>query len=159
VRSPATSLVLEADTMPSILNRGLQDIAEVDALSPRDQPTAETNDELLPRERQGVLRISRPSEGVEMPVLVNGEEPGMTSEQDDAMVDALDLAQNPPAGGRFRLSGPMDGGWRIVSLWESREHFEAFLEERLNPAREATGRPAPQLTFWEIEKVRGYEKL
>jgi hypothetical protein len=94
-----------------------------------------------------------------MPVLVIGEVPGMTSEQDDAMVDALDLAQNPPAGGRFRLSGPMDGGWRIVSLWESREQFEAFLEERLNPAREATGRPAPQLTFWEIEKVRGYEKL
>ena len=99
------------------------------------------------------------AKGVEMPVLVIGEAPGMTSEQDDAMVDALDLANNPPAGGRFRLSGPMDGGWRIVSLWESREHFETFLEERLNPAREAAGRPAPRLTFWEIEKVRGYEKL
>jgi len=64
------------------------------------------------------------AKGVEMPVLVIGEAPGMTSEQDDAMMDALDLTNNPPAGCRFRLSGPISDGWRIVSLWESREHFE-----------------------------------
>jgi hypothetical protein len=91
-----------------------------------------------------------------MAVLVIAEAPGMTSEQDDAIIQALGLADNPPVGGRFRLSGPMEGGYRIISLWESRDHFEAFLEERLRPALQATGRPVPEPTFWEIEKVLSY---
>jgi hypothetical protein len=94
-----------------------------------------------------------------MAVLVIAEPPGMTSEQDDALVDALDLEANPPSGGRFRLSGPTEGGWRIVSLWDSREQFEEFLGSRLKPALEAAGRSLPDVAFWEIEKVRTFERV
>jgi heme-degrading monooxygenase HmoA len=45
----------------------------------------------------------------------------------------------------------MDGGWRILSLWESREAFQAFLDQRLKPALEGAGRSQPQFTFWDIE--------
>jgi hypothetical protein len=93
-----------------------------------------------------------------MAVLVIAEASGMSSEQDDAMINALGLDDNPPVGGRFRLSGPMEGGYRIVSLWESRDRFEAFLEERLRPALQAAGRPVPEVTFWEIDKVRIYNE-
>jgi hypothetical protein len=94
-----------------------------------------------------------------MAVLVIAEPPGMTSEQDDAMVDALDLEGNPPSGCRSRMSGPTEDGWRIVTLWDSRDHFEEFLESRLKPALQGTGRSLPDLTYWEIEKVRTFERV
>ena len=86
-----------------------------------------------------------------MGVLVISEIPGGTADQDDAMVQALGLTHSPPQGIRIRLAGPMDGGWRIVSLWESRDLFQSFVEDRLKPALDAAGRPLPQFTFWNIE--------
>ena len=86
-----------------------------------------------------------------MSVLVISAIPGGTADQDDAMVQALGLTQSPPQGIRIRLAGPMDGGWRIVSLWESRDLFQGFVEDRLKPALDAAGRPLPQFSFWNIE--------
>jgi hypothetical protein len=86
-----------------------------------------------------------------MGVLVIAEIPGGTSDQDEVMVQALGLTNDPPQGVRTRLAGPMDGGWRIVSLWESRDLFQSFVEDRLKPALDAAGRPLPQFTFWDIE--------
>ena len=89
-----------------------------------------------------------------MAVLVIAEAPGMSSVQDDAITEALGIADNPPQGGRFRCL--MEGGYRIVSLWESRDHFDAFLEGRLRPALQAAGRSVPEVTFWQIDKIRSY---
>ena len=86
-----------------------------------------------------------------MGVLVIAEIPGGTADQDDAMVQTLGLTHNPPQGVRTRLAGPMNGGWRIVSLWDSRDLFQSFVEDRLKPALDAAGRPLPQFTFWDIE--------
>jgi hypothetical protein len=86
-----------------------------------------------------------------MSVLVISEIPGGTSDQDEVMVQALGLTNDPPQGVRTRLAGPMDGGWRIVSLWDSRDLFQSFVEDRLKPALDAAGRPLPQFTFWNIE--------
>jgi hypothetical protein len=47
----------------------------------------------------------------------------------------------------------MDGGWRVVSLWQSRQQFETFLEERLHLSLRDTGAGQPVVSFWEIEKV------
>ncbi len=87
-------------------------------------------------------------------VLVTSVVPGGTAEQDDAMVQALELENSPPPGARVRMAGPWESGWRIVSLWESQEAFEAFLEERLLPALERAGRPAPTFEISPIERVR-----
>jgi hypothetical protein len=92
-----------------------------------------------------------------VPVLVVAEIAGGSSEQDDAITKAMDLTNNPPSGGRIRMAGPMDGGWRVVSLWESREQFQAFLRERLTPALEGAGRQQPEVTFWDIEKVHRFD--
>jgi hypothetical protein len=83
-----------------------------------------------------------------MSVLVIAEASGVTAEQDEAMMERLNLRGDPPAGAQLRLAGPSTGGWRIVSLWESRESFEAFLRERLTPALQQAGRPLPELEFW-----------
>lgn len=70
-----------------------------------------------------------------------------------AMLKSLDLVGQPPPGARIRLAGPIHDGWRIVSLWDSREAFQSFPDNRLRPALEAAGRPEPQFTFWDIESV------
>lgn len=47
------------------------------------------------------------------------------------------------------MAGPMDDGWRVVSLWESRRQFEAFLHERLHLSLQDTGADQPVVTYWE----------
>ena len=91
-----------------------------------------------------------------MSVLLVADVPGGTAEQDDAMVKALGLADDPPVGARWRVAGPSDTGWRIVSLWDSQEAFEAFRAARLTAALQQQGRAAPTLEFWPIETVIAY---
>ena len=92
-----------------------------------------------------------------MPVLVVVEVPGGSSELDEALVASWQLGSNPPPGNRLRLAGPMDGGWRIVSLWDSREQFERFAKERLHLTLEGAGSGEPIVGFWDIETVHSYD--
>lgn len=88
-----------------------------------------------------------------MAILVVSDNPGVTAEQDAALVEALGLEVSPPAGGRVRAAGPTANGWRTVSLWDSEEEFERFRKERLMPALKRAGRAAPTIEIWPIETV------
>lgn len=92
-----------------------------------------------------------------MPVLVVIEIPGGSSDLDDVLTDAWGTVSRPPEGNLLRMGGPMDGGWRVVSLWKSRHQFETFLEERLHLSLQDTGGGQPVVTFWDIEKVHHFE--
>jgi hypothetical protein len=49
-----------------------------------------------------------------------------------------------PAGGICHLAGPApEGGWRVIEVWESEDDARRFFEERVRPAAEAVGAPAP----------------
>ncbi len=53
------------------------------------------------------------------------------------------LGLERPAGGIFHVAGPSpNGGWRVIEVWESEEDAKRFVE-RLRPAFEAVGAPAP----------------
>jgi hypothetical protein len=92
-----------------------------------------------------------------VPVLVVFEVPGGSSALDEALMEAWDLAGNPPPGNRLRLAGPTDDGWRVASLWDSREQFEMFLRDRLHYALDDTADRQPTVTtIWEIERVNNY---
>lgn len=57
------------------------------------------------------------------------------------------------AGGLIiRAAGEVDGRWKAVSIWESKEAFERFAEERILPAvKEALGEEmasGPPPTEW-----------
>jgi hypothetical protein len=92
-----------------------------------------------------------------VPVLAIIEVPGGSSELDDALTDAWNLTGNPPPGNRIRLAGPMERGWRVISLWDSAEQFREFLEERLQLALSDTGDQQPTVTLWEIEKLQRFD--
>jgi hypothetical protein len=49
-----------------------------------------------------------------------------------------------PDGCQLHIAGPVEQGWRVITVWESREAFERFREEKLLPTiREVVGEGAP----------------
>jgi hypothetical protein len=91
-----------------------------------------------------------------VPILVVIEVPGGSSDLDEALSDAWNLTGNPPPGNRLRMAGPMDGGWRVISLWDSVERFHEFLEGRLHLTLDEFADEQPTVTLWEIEKVHRF---
>jgi hypothetical protein len=67
-----------------------------------------------------------------------------TAEQYEAVNDQMGVEGNPPDGLIFHAAGPIDGGWGVIDFWESRDHFDRFLESRLGPAIQELGDQAPQ---------------
>jgi hypothetical protein len=54
------------------------------------------------------------------------------------------LGLERPAGGIFHVAGPSpNGGWRVIEVFESEEDAKRFATERLRPAFEQVGAPAP----------------
>jgi hypothetical protein len=61
------------------------------------------------------------------------------------------LVDPPPAGLLLHVAGPTDEGVRIIDVWESKEDWQRFRSERLDPAIAALGGPArPEPTFRDL---------
>ncbi len=88
-----------------------------------------------------------------MSIAVIAEIPGGNAQFDEEMLSRLGLEASPPPGALARFSGPTEAGWRVVSVWESREAWETFRRDRLEPALRETGRQ-PQFELWELNSVR-----
>lgn len=59
-----------------------------------------------------------------------------------------------PDGAQIHIAGPVEGGWRVITVWDSEEHFERFRDEKLGPAVEATGDGiAPKLDANPVHRV------
>jgi hypothetical protein len=71
---------------------------------------------------------------------------GGKQESYDTVHSSMGIDSNPPAGMIFHSAGPIDGGWGVIDVWESREAFDTFVSSRLMPAVQAAGDqafPAP----------------
>jgi hypothetical protein len=88
-------------------------------------------------------------------IVVVTEIPGGSAEQDDALMGMLGPA---PAGIILRAAGPVEGGWRIIGVWESREAFDTFLRERMDPLLEAAGGDKPDFELAELHSLRTPER-
>jgi hypothetical protein len=64
--------------------------------------------------------------------------PGVTAEQGAAVLREIGLS-GPPAGQVLHIEGPMEGGLRIVDVWESQEALETFVGTLLMPAIQRLG--------------------
>ena len=86
-----------------------------------------------------------------MPVAFLQEIPGATQEQYDQVVESL---RGKTAEGRiFHVAGPMEGGWRVVDVWESQEAVNTFFQELLGPALQAAGVAATPPQFWPVHNM------
>jgi hypothetical protein len=46
-----------------------------------------------------------------------------------------------PDGLIVHSAGPTEDGWYVYDLWESQDHFQRFVQERLMPAMQELGAP------------------
>jgi hypothetical protein len=71
----------------------------------------------------------------------------------DAISDKLG-DQEPIAGLRVHSAGWTGNGFRIFEIWDSKEHYDRFLEDRLMPMLQEQGGgdpgPAPTMTVYEL---------
>ncbi len=76
-----------------------------------------------------------------MAVGVRLEFEGATQDQYDATY-RRSIEADMPAGLILHSAGPIEDGWGVIDLWESREAFDRFAEHRLRPAAEEAGAQA-----------------
>ena len=84
------------------------------------------------------------------------EETDRSTTNYDAINKRLTAAAEPPEGFVLHTAGFTGHGFRIFEVWESREHFERFVRERLEPAlAELTPDNAtrPELTIYDLHNV------
>ena len=68
-----------------------------------------------------------------MAIAIMHDVPGVTQRQYDQVSEKLRQqgVTVPVAGQLFHAAGPIDGGWRTVDVWESREAADRFFGEHL----------------------------
>jgi hypothetical protein len=89
-----------------------------------------------------------------MAIVVTTEIPGGTAETFRRVTEATSSAAEQPAGALFRAAGPIPGGWRVVSGWESPEAWMTFLRGQLQPAWEKAGVRPSRIEVWAADEVR-----
>jgi hypothetical protein len=57
--------------------------------------------------------------------------PGVGVEEFDRIDAGVNVRGEHPDGLIFSCSGPVDGGWRVLDVWESRAQFDTFIAERV----------------------------
>ena len=89
-----------------------------------------------------------------MAVVQIHELPGMTRNLYEQAMRELNLS-GPPPGSHLHASGSMEGGWRIVEVWESEEAANAFYgSELFQRMAGSIGIAAPHLTSYPVESVK-----
>ncbi len=89
-----------------------------------------------------------------MAIAIIAEVPGRDAKFDDEMVQRLNLSADPAPGALVRLAGPVEGGWRVVSIWESEDAWNKFRSERLEPALRAAGQEPPKIEIWPLHALQ-----
>jgi len=61
-----------------------------------------------------------------------------------------------PDGCQLHIAGPTDDGWRVITVWDSEEQFQAFRDQKLIPALQESGhadRVAPSIEARSVYKL------
>jgi hypothetical protein len=78
---------------------------------------------------------------------------GTTVEQYDAVIRDLNLGGKAYKGGIFHVAGPVEGGVRIVDVWESQEAFDAFLRDKLGAVMQKNNVAPPEVSAWPVRNT------
>ena len=87
-----------------------------------------------------------------MAIVIIGELPGGNAQFDQEMMRQIGVSPtSPPDGALARFAGPIEGGWRVISVWESQDAWEKFRRERMEPAFKQAGRDMPTYQVGQLE--------
>jgi hypothetical protein len=105
-----------------------------------------------------MVRRAPTTEEADMAICVIADNPKGTVElYEQVMQRVAQGGSLPPEGVIFQVAGPSEAGWRVVSVWKSREAFERFAAERLAPAWQEVGisRDDVDFTIFEAHSYLG----
>jgi hypothetical protein len=88
-----------------------------------------------------------------MAIAVVLEFPNTTTDQYDQVIERMGLTPrgSGPPGALFHWATQTDDGLRVTDVWESREVFDRFNEEQIQPHTQAVGVPEPSsVTFYDV---------
>jgi hypothetical protein len=89
-----------------------------------------------------------------MSVVVTAVAPDLTADMYDAVTEKVLDGGQLPEGCELHIAGPVEQGWRVITVWESEEVFTRFREEKLLPAiREASGAEPPDEVKPQVDPV------
>jgi hypothetical protein len=69
-----------------------------------------------------------------MPVVIVNEIEGGSQEMYDRVNSKVMPEGSLPDGCQVHIAGPTDGGWRVITVWDSDEQFQQFRNDTLIPA-------------------------
>ena len=78
---------------------------------------------------------------------------GATLEQYDQVIDKMGFQPGGPGapGGQFHWVTKTDDGIRITDVWDSREIFDKFAQEKIGPMSQEVGVPGPpEIKYFEV---------
>jgi hypothetical protein len=89
-----------------------------------------------------------------MSVVVSVVAPGVTEQMYEAVTDRVMPGDQLPDECELHIAGPVEQGWRVITVWESREAFDRFREQKLLPAfQELAGGETPPAVEPEVNPV------
>jgi hypothetical protein len=89
-----------------------------------------------------------------MSVVVSVVAPGVNAQMYEAVTDRVMPGDQLPDECKLHIAGPVEQGWRVITVWESREDFDRFREQKLLPAfQELAAGEAPPAVEPEVNPV------
>jgi hypothetical protein len=88
-----------------------------------------------------------------MSVVVTAVAP-LTADMYDAVTERVMPGGQLPDGCQLHIAGPVEQGWRVITVWDTAEAFNSFREGTLFPAiREVSGEEPPDEVKPDIDPV------
>ena len=88
-----------------------------------------------------------------MAIAMLAQIPGLTRVQYESVVKKINEA-GTPAGALLHAGGPVEGGYRIVEVWQTREAADAFYSSERYRAATAAITTHPEIIMtWPVEGI------
>jgi hypothetical protein len=69
-----------------------------------------------------------------MAVVIVNEMEGGSQEMYDKVNPKVMEGGGLPEGCQLHIAGPIESGWRVITVWDSEDQFQQFRDEKLIPA-------------------------
>jgi heme-degrading monooxygenase HmoA len=88
-----------------------------------------------------------------MAIQVVSEIQGMTKEQYEQAIGQIGDQLRRAPGFNHHVAGPMEGGYRVVEIWDSREELDRWLQDTVMPMAQQVGIPPFEPKIFPIDNV------
>ena len=78
---------------------------------------------------------------------------GMTEETYNKLLKEAVPSGGLTKGDLFHVAGPVQGGFKVVNVWESQALLDNFFQTVMGPALHRTGIAQPKVEIWPVHRM------